>query len=179
VPTGFDVEGQGESNLLKEVQDRLWTERHLLEFLLFKLITAKLILGADDRRFMSPALAEVEHVVEKIRLAEMERSLAVARLADDWGVGAHELSLKILAGRASEPYKTIFNEHREGFLRLTGEIEEVALENRRLASASLADIQSSLDTLMGTAPEQSPPTYDDKGRRRADPTTPRRLDAAL
>lgn len=164
------------TSLLKSVQDRLWTERHLLDFLLFKLTAAKLILAADDRRFMSPALAEVEHVIEKLRLAEIERSISVSKLAEEWGVSADALTLAELAERAEEPYGTIFTDHRTALLKVGAEIEEVALENRRLASSSLTDIQENIDLLMGKPAEA---TYNDKGRRRLGPTSPRRLDAAL
>lgn len=162
--------------LLKDVQDRLWTERHLLDFLLFKLVAAKLILAADDRRFMSPALAEVEHVIEKLRLAEMERSISVSQLAAEWDVPGDTLTLQKLAERAEEPFGTIFADHRDALLKVAAEIEEVALENRRLASASLTDIQENIGVLMGKPAES---TYNDKGRRRLGPTSPRRLDAAL
>ncbi len=167
---------QPESEHLRELTERLWTERHLLEFLLFKLVAARLILAADARRFVAPALAEVEHVTEKIRMAELGRSVAVSQVAADWGIPAEEVSLSFLAGETPEPYRSLFVEHREGFLKLTAEIEDASLENRKLATVGLANIQENLDALMG---DQDTATYSPTGQRQTAPVAARRLDRAL
>jgi hypothetical protein len=170
------VTRQPASEHLRELTERLWTERHLLEFLLFKLVAARLILAADARRFVAPALAEVEHVTEKIRMAELGRSVAVSQVAADWDISPEEVSLSYLASHAPEPYRSLFVEHREGFLKLTSEIEDASLENRKLASAGLANIQENLDALMG---DQDTTTYSPTGRRQTAPVAPRKLDRAL
>ncbi len=55
---------------MAELADTLWYERRLLEYLLFKLVSANLVLIADDRRFVGPAIAEVDAVMNEIREAE-------------------------------------------------------------------------------------------------------------
>lgn len=165
------------SERLRELTERLWTERHLLEFLLFKLVSARLILAADARRFVAPAMAEVEHVVEKIRLAELGRSLAVAQVAEEWGVAAEEVTLSYLATNAPEPYRSLFEDHRDAFLKLAAEIEEATLENRRLATAGLANIRENLGLLVAEPDETV--TYAPNGQRSAAPVAPRKLDRAL
>ena len=77
---------------LHELADTLWYERRLLEFLLFKLVSANLVLIANDHRFVAPAIAEVERVMEEVRRAEVERAGAVARLAEGWGVAQSQLT---------------------------------------------------------------------------------------
>lgn len=55
------------SEHISQLADVLWYERQLMEFLLFKLVTANLMLNADERRFVAPSIAEVERVMDEIR----------------------------------------------------------------------------------------------------------------
>ncbi|MGH2735625.1 MAG: hypothetical protein ACRDKZ_08595, partial [Actinomycetota bacterium] len=101
---------------------------------------------------------------------------AVSQVAADWGIPAEEVSLSFLAGETPEPYRSLFVEHREGFLKLTAEIEDASLENRKLATVGLANIQENLDALMG---DQDTATYSPTGQRQTAPVAPRKLDRAL
>ena len=82
---------------LVRLADMLWFERRLLEFLLFKLVSANLVLTANDRRFVGPAIAEVERVVTEVRRAEIDRIAVIDSLAADWGVTVSELTLAYIA----------------------------------------------------------------------------------
>jgi hypothetical protein len=161
---------------LTELLDKLWAERHLLEFLLFKLTAAKLILAADERHLVAPALNEVERAVDLIRAAELSRSLAVARVAEEWGIPVYELSLTYLAHHGPEVTSQIFADHRQAFLDLTAEIEETAAVNRKMATSALDTIRDSLGTLAG---DEAAETYDPHGRRTALRPAGRRLDRSL
>jgi len=156
--------------------ERLWAERHLLEFLLFKLVVARLVLAADARRFVTPALGEVEIAIERLREVELLRATALARVAEEWGVPAETLTLGYLAEHAPEPERTMFAEHREAFLGLVAEIEEQAAENRRIATAALRHVQDNLDMLVGG---EIGTTYDPSGRREIVEAPPSRVDRGL
>lgn len=164
------------SDGLQALADTLWEERQLAELLLYKLVSARLILAADDRRHVGLALVEVERVIQAFRGAEAQRSRTVERIADDLDVPPGELRLAVLAEEAPEPWRTVFGDHRERFLALTTEIEEAAMENRRLLSAALNGIHESLSELtigeVGT-------TYTAAGRQDAATTRPTHLDQAL
>ena len=121
----------------------LWFERRLLEFLLFKLVSANLVLTANDRRFVGPAVAEVERVVVEVRRAETDRSEVIHSVANDWGVDPGLLSLEYIAARAPKDLQADFEDHHEGFMALVNEIESLTQENRRLANVSLEDIRTS------------------------------------
>lgn len=165
---------------LTELLDKLWAERHLLEFLLFKLTSAKLILAADERYLVAPALNEVERAVELIRAAELSRSLAVARVAEEWGVSPLQLSLTYLAENGPEATADIFAEHRRAFLELTADIEETAATNRRMATSALETIRDSLQATVGPLGEaETADTYDPRGRRTTLRTASRRLEQSL
>jgi hypothetical protein len=146
---------------LARLADMLWFERRLLEFLLFKLVSANLVLTANDRRFVGPAVAEVERVVVEVRRAETDRAEVLQNVARDWGVDVGLLSLDYIAQHAPVELQPDFQDHHEGFLALVGEIETLTQENRRLATVSLDDIRSSFGL-------SESGTYDAAGRRRAE-----------
>jgi hypothetical protein len=161
---------------LQALTDTLWSERQVVELLLYKLVCAKLLLAADERRFVAMALDEVERVVAALRETEVRRSMAVAQVAAGWGVPVDDLTLGRLAREAPEPWREIFRDHHEAFGALAREIDEAAEENRRLASAGLGRIHETMDMLTGQ-PAQG--TYDAQGRAHATATGPVRIDAAL
>ena len=154
------------TDALRTLLGKLWVERHTLELLAYKLTCAKLIMAGDIRRYVAPALAGVEHVVDKVRVAELDRSIVLAEVADDWGVPMSMLTLDYLAQNAPEPARTMFEEHQQSFRQLVAEIEDTALENRKLATSSLRGIQAALDDLMRS---ESGATYGATGLRHASP----------
>ena len=125
------------TDALRTLLSKLWVERHTLELLAYKLTCAKLIMAGDISRYVAPALAGVEHVVDKVRVAELDRSIALAKVADDWGVPMSMLTLDYLAQQAPEPARTMFEEHQQSFRQLVAEIEDTSMENRKLATSSL------------------------------------------
>lgn len=168
--------GGGPHANLEALADTLWSERHVVEYLLFKLVTAKLLLAATERRFISTALDEVERVIATLRSAEVQRAAALEAVADDWGVDADDLTLAELATRAPAPMDSVFADHRDAFDRLATEIEDTANTNRQLASAALGEVQATIEALAGPS---GPRTYTAAGRHDADSTRPVRLDEVL
>jgi hypothetical protein len=170
------MSGADSNRELDDLADALWAERHVVEYLLFKLVTAKLVLAADERRFVGLALDEVERVVRALRDAELRRASALATLAVGWGMPVAELSLAELAARAPRSWRSVFRDHQEGFRKLAEEIEETSAANRRLASAGLAHVRATLGALTGP---EVPQTYTATGRPDTSPTVPLRLDRVL
>jgi hypothetical protein len=134
---------------LSQLNEVLWTERRLLDLLLFRLVSAKLVLAADEKRFAPMALGEVERAIEKIRVAELQRSLLVGRLSLAWDVPRDQLTLDYLAVWAPEPARTLFEDHRDACLTLTSEIEAVARDNQRLAAAGLGEVRELMELVVG------------------------------
>lgn len=161
---------------LERLADTLWTERHVVEYLLFKLVTAKLLLAADDRRFITPAMDEVKCVLTTLRETEARRMEALLPVAAAWRLAAADLTIAELAERAPEPMATVFRDLQEAFIRLADEIEETAAANRRLASTGLAQVHSSLDALAG--PSQVA-TNTATGQHQAAELSTMRLDRSL
>lgn len=162
---------------LVELADTLSAERRLLEQLLFKLVSARLVLAADEARFVPQAMNEVDAVISRIRAGEKHRGAAVDGLADAMGEPRGKITLGFLASWAPEPYRTMFEDHREQFQRLTTEIEQATLDNRRLASLALGNVAESLGVLLGQNPME---VYDARGSRQERAYTgPTKIDEVL
>jgi hypothetical protein len=129
---------------MAQLADTLWYERRLLEYLLFKLVSANLVLIANDRRFVGSAIAEVEAVMAEIRKAEGLRSEVVAAVARECNVPAPAVGLAFLVESAPDSLRATFEDHRVTFQQLVGEIEVLTKENRRLATVALDGIRGTL-----------------------------------
>jgi hypothetical protein len=136
---------------LAELAETLAAERNVLDYLVFKLVEARLVLIADEARFIPQAMAEVDAVIAQIRRGESHRQHALVRLARHIGVPPDSLTLARLADSAPEPYGLIFSDYQRQFYDLTTEIERLTHENRRLASQSVSSIRAALSALIGPA----------------------------
>lgn len=165
----------GDDSPLEMLADTLWAERHVVELLLYRLTLAKLVLAADERRFVPLAIGEVDEAVSRLRSAELRREIAIAELAEAWNEPVSALTLAAIAARAPEPWGKVFADHRDGFRTLTEEIEATSAENRRLASAGLQSVQHALDVL--TADRTG--TYTAAGTAESAPARPTRLNQTL
>ncbi len=124
----------------------LWRERELLESLLFKLETERLVLAAGRERWLARAAREVETVLTAIREVELLRAVAADKVAAELGLPPNP-SLKALAETAEEPWRTMLADHREAFLRITQEVTSLAEINRDLITAGYRAAQETLLSL--------------------------------
>lgn len=137
----------------EELARLLSRERLLLELLLFKLVTLRQMLASGEVRFLAWASDEVERAIDKVRKAELARALAVNELAAAAGRSDADFTLGRLVESAPEPWASIFADHRQGFSRLTAEINDALAATRRLAAAGSGAVTDMLDRLGGGAPE--------------------------
>jgi hypothetical protein len=121
---------------LAEVSSILWKERELLELLLFKLEEEQLVLASGRTRWLAHATREVEFVLEQIRSTELLRL--------DAGP-----SLNALAGVVPDPWDDLFRSHRDAFLTLTAEIQNLADANRDLLTSGARAVREALLGLDG------------------------------
>lgn len=157
---------------MAQLADTLWYERRLLEYLLFKLVSANLVLIADDRRFVGPAIGEVDAVMAEIGRAEEQRSAVVAQVASDCNVAPSAVGLEFLVANAPPSLRATFEDHRDVFMSLVNEIEVLTRENRRLATVALDGIQGTLGFAGGDI-------YDATGSATRTPDLPLRVNRVL
>lgn len=144
------------SPVLPELIAQLGRQRQLVEYLLFKLLEAQLLLSSEQAAFVPIAMAEIESVLRRIRDEEDRRDELVALLAEDWGMPPHELKLAYLTKHAPDPWRAAFAEHRQVFMSLVDEVEKVTRDNRRLASEGLGRVHAALSGLVEDASTYSP-----------------------
>jgi len=158
---------------LSELSDVLWTERHLLELLLFKLEEEQLLLTSGRTRWLAHATREVESVLDQIRDAELGRAvesdLAAAELGLPDGSG-----LAALAEAAPAPWDDLLRAHRDAFVTLTTEIAQLADGNRELLAMSHRATQETLLSL-----QDSVQTYDGQGNQAAADRTAQLIDRSF
>jgi hypothetical protein len=133
----------------------LWRERELLESLLFKLETERLVLAAGRERWLARAAREVESVLVAIRETEVLRAVAADEAAAELEMSPNP-SLRALAEAADEPWRTMLTDHREAFLRATQEVTALAEVNRDLLTAGYRAAQETLLSLGETTTGYSP-----------------------
>lgn len=158
---------------LPEVSTVLWTERELLELLLFKLEEEQLVLASGRSRWLAHTTREVEMVLDQIRKAELSRAVAVDDLAAELGLPAGA-SLTALAAAAAPPWDDMLLDHRRAFLTLTDEISDLSRTNRELLGTAA---RSSREALLGLTADTEE-TYSPDGTKRRS-TRARVLDRAL
>lgn len=151
-----------ETQLLEQLARRLWDERQVVTVLLYKLTVTRLLLAADERRFVPDAVREVDHAVHLLRVGEDARDEAVRELAGRWRIDPEDLTLERLAATAPAPFDHLFADHLTAFRTLAAEIEGAARENRALARSDLGAVSEQLDLLTGA--RSTPTTYDAHGQ---------------
>ena len=139
------------------VASMLWSEREVLEKLLFKLVEEQLIVSSGSTRWLHKADDELRAAVEEMRAGEIVRSAEVDTLVRRLGLPV-ETTLAQLAEFAPEPWGTVLLEHREALRQLVLEVESVTAENRRLLQAGAQATRDILDHL-----STSVATYDARG----------------
>ena len=140
-----------------ELSAVLWLERQLLELLLFKLEEEQLVLATGRTRWLGHATREVEQVLDQIRDAELGRSVEADAAALEFGV-APASGLLALANAAPVPWNELLTSHREAFVSLTAQIQDVAQGNRALLTSSHRAAQ---ETILGL--QETVQTYDPRG----------------
>src|SRR3712207_5079128 len=156
-----------------ELSAVLWRERQLLELLLFKLEEEQLVLASGRSRWLGHATREVEQVLEQIRTAELGRAMEADATARELGVEPGT-GLLALAQAAPDPWGDLLTGHRDAFLALTAEIQDVAHGNRDLLASSHRAAQ---ETILGL--QESTPTYDPRGTASAGAARAQLLDQSF
>lgn len=106
---------------LQDLSSALWCERELLETLQYKLEVERLLLETGREHRLTTAAREVDSVVERIRALETLRALEVDLLATGLGLAAGA-RLRDVAAACTEPWRTIWLDHRTMLTMAAGEV---------------------------------------------------------
>ena len=105
-------------------------EGEVLDTLLFKLVEIRLLLHADEARFLPRATREVDRSRTRAREVGLLRAATVATIRP----GA---TLRSLASTADGPWPAILRDHHQVLCGLLTEIEVVTHQNAALARIAL------------------------------------------
>lgn len=156
-----------------ELSAVLWRERQLLELLLFKLEEEQLVLSTGRSRWLGHATREVEQVLDQIRNAELGRAIEADATAREFGITGGS-GLRDLAAAAPAPWNDLLTSHREAFISLTAQIQDVAKGNRELLTTSHRAAQ---ETILGL--EETVQTYNPHGNPSASVATAQLIDQSF
>jgi FlgN protein. len=140
-----------------ELSAVLWRERQLLELLLGGIEEEQLVLATGRTRWLGHATREVEQVLDQIREAELGLAVEADAAAHDFGIPPAS-GLLALAHAAPEPWKELLTSHRDAFVSLTAQIQDVAQGNRALLTNSH---RAARETILGL--QETVHTYDPHG----------------
>lgn len=135
----------------------LWRERELLELLTFKLEVEQLLLTAGRTRWIDHATREIEQVLDRLRGIGLERGVAVAQVAVEWGTAEDAPLRDLVAAAPPGPWGEIFGAHLTAMTDLSERIARLRDENERFLRAAARATQ---EALAGSDPSASPLTYD-------------------
>lgn len=127
----------------------LWTERELLEQVLYRLTVQRLVLTSGATRWLSRVNDEVNAAVSQISGSEVLRAAEIEALAESLHL-PHETTLAELIAVAPEPWSTLLAEHRTALRALVGEIEDMGGDVKRLLQAGMSAIRETLESLART-----------------------------
>lgn len=143
-----------------ELSRRLWLLREQMEQLVCALDIQQLVLANNRLRWLPMVSESVEHIVEDIRKAEVDRIVVSRRVARGLGL-SEDASLAELAQTVGEPHDNMWRRSRLQLLALQAEIDEAAKENHELTRRGLAGTGDVIRNLHGQ--DEVLDTYDPHG----------------
>lgn len=144
---------------VQDLSARLWHERELLDLLTFKLEEEQLLLTAGKTRWLGHATKEVEQVLERLRVAGLERAAAAAAVAHDWGLPDDARLRDLAAGAPDAVWSEILSAHLQAMTEQSATIRLLRDANAQFLRAAARSTQ---ETLASTDPSAT--TYDARGR---------------
>jgi hypothetical protein len=111
----------------------LWRLREALDHLLFKVFETRLVLDADQDRWLPNAGRELDAARREAAQIEIVRAVETLSLADHLGL-VPTITLGELSGKLPSPWDTIFLDHLDALRGLVGEIHRAAGTDRRASA---------------------------------------------
>lgn len=158
---------------MEDLSSVLWRERELLETLLYKLEVEQMVLSQGRTHWLATAAREIEEVLEQVRSIELLRAIELDVVANELGLDPNP-ALHEVADRCTEPWKTIWLDHRDAFTHVATQIQKMSVTNRELLTAGYHAAQATLLSMTENAG-----TYDAGGAVATGDRRPSLLDRSL
>lgn len=121
----------------------LWRLREVLDQLLFKVFQTQLVVRSGEAKWLARTTRELDAALQEARHVEVLRAVETVALADRLGVPP-ELTATQLVRLAGPPWDTIFDEHRDALIAITGDIARTAADVPDLELGSGDSVETDL-----------------------------------
>lgn len=129
---------------LQAFSDVLMQERRVLELLLFKLETERLLLDTGRDRWLTLASREVDTVLDELNKVELARSITMAQIAPELGLDS-SATLATVVETVPTPWDVIFTEHQRELKSMMVEVLAAAESSRHLLRQGYDSIRLALE----------------------------------
>ena len=129
---------------LQAFSDILFQERRVLELLLFKLETERLLLDSGSDRWLALAAREVDAVADELNKVELARSVTMAQAAPELGLGP-DATLTTVVAAVPPPWDILFAEHQKELRSLMTEVLAASESSRHLLREGYDSIRMALE----------------------------------
>lgn len=130
---------------LQSLSDVLFEERRVLELLLFRLETERLVLATGSERWLALASREVDVAADELNRVELARSVCMAQAAPELDLGP-DATLATLVAAVPRPWATIFAEHQKTLRSLMTEVLAAAQSSSHLLREGYDSIRMALES---------------------------------
>jgi len=157
----------------EQLVEALLRERTVLRMAVYRLETLRYFVTRGDIRFFETAIEEAQQALHALEAAEVERQLALERLARRMTVPAAELTLRRLSETDGD-HMALYGQLHQSFQSLTAELVETGNAIRTLAGDRSGAISNVVRMVFGASDPAG--TYTPNSRRSM-PST--RIDRAV
>lgn len=131
---------------LADLSQLLWDQRSLIELLEFRLEVQQLLTMAGKVDRLHLAVADVESVIDRIRMSEDVRLGVVAECAVELHLPTGA-SLRDISAAAPAPWNFVLSDHQTALLQLVASTEELASATRELAARGVSEARQAFSHL--------------------------------
>ncbi|WP_313821869.1 flagellar export chaperone FlgN [Citricoccus sp.] len=127
-----------------ELSNELWRERGILENLLYKFTTQRLLVTNGESRWLGRCTSEIEALKNQLSTTQLTVDVLSSSLAQLWGMtteGSPTLRELVAAAPAEGPWAGILQDHHAAIVSLAEEIRTVSEENARFLKAANISLQ--------------------------------------
>lgn len=128
----------------EELSNELWRERGILENLLYKFTTQRLLVTNGESRWLGRCTSEIEALKNQLSTAQLTVDMISSAVGAGWGLFSESSpTLRELVDAAPQdgPWAGILQDHHAAILKLADEIRTVSDENSRFLRAANISVQ--------------------------------------
>jgi FlgN protein len=128
----------------EELSNELWRERGILENLLYKFTTQRLLVTNGESRWLGRCTAEIEALKNQLSTTQLTVDMMSSAVAIRWGLAIETSpTLRELVAAAPQdgPWAGILQDHHAAILKLADEIRTLSDENARFLRAANISLQ--------------------------------------